>query len=89
MAKGYSQEEGIDYEGTYAPVARLEAIRMLLAIASIMDFKLYKMDVKSVFLNGFIQEEVYVDQPLGFENSEKPNHVFKLKKGSIWFEASP
>jgi len=53
---------------------------MLLAFASIMDFKLYQMDVKSAFLNEFIQEEVYVDQPPGFENSEKPNHVFKLKK---------
>ena len=64
VAKGYNQEEGIDYEETYAPIARLEAIRMLLAFASIMDFKLYQMDVKSAFLNGFIQEEVYVDQPL-------------------------
>ena len=53
---------------------------MLLAFASIMDFKLYQMDVKSAFLNGLIQEEVYVDQPPGFENSDLPNHVFKLKK---------
>ena len=53
---------------------------MLLAFASIMNFKLYQMNVKSAFLNGFVQEEVYVDKPLGFENSEKPNHVFKLKK---------
>ena len=66
VAKGYNQEEGIDYEETYAPVARLEAIRMLLAYASIMNFKLYQMDVKSAFLNGFIQEEVYVDQPPRF-----------------------
>ena len=79
VAKGYNQEEGIDYEETYAPITILEAIRMLLAFASIMDFKLYQMDVKSAFLNGFVQE-VYVDQPPGFENSEKPNHVFKLKK---------
>ena len=78
--KGYNQEEGIYYEETYAPIAKLETIRMLLAFASIMDFKLYQMDVKSSFLNGFIQEEVYVDQPPGFENSEKPNNVFKLKK---------
>ena len=60
VAKGYNQEEGIDYEETYAPVARLEAIRMLLAYASIMNFKLYQMDVKSAFLNGLIQEEVDV-----------------------------
>ena len=57
VAKGYNQEEGIDYEETYAPVARLEAISMLLAYASIMDFKLYQMDVKSAFLNGLIQED--------------------------------
>ena len=57
VAKGYNQEEGIDYEETYAPVARLEAIRMLLAFASLMDFKLYQMDAKSAFLNGFIQEK--------------------------------
>ena len=61
VAKGYNQEEGIDYEETFAPVARLEAIRMLLAYASIMNFKLYQMDVKSAFLNGLIQEEVYVE----------------------------
>ena len=89
VAKGYNQEEGIDYEETYALVARLEAIRMLLAFASIMDFKLYQMDVKSSFLNGFIQEEVYVDQPPGFENSEKPNHVFKLKKALYGLKQSP
>ena len=56
VAKGYNQEEGIDYDETFAPVARLEAIRMLLTFASFMDFKLYQMDVKSAFLNGFIEE---------------------------------
>jgi len=87
--KGYNQEEGIDYEETFAPVARLEAIRMLLAFASIMGFKLYQMNVKSAFLNGFIQEEVYVDQPPGFENSEKPNHVFKLKRALYGLKQAP
>ena len=58
VAKGYRQEEGINYDETYAPVARLEAIRLLLAYASIMKFKLYQMNVKSVFLNGFIKEDV-------------------------------
>ena len=77
MPKGYNQEEGIDYEETYALVARLEATRMLLDFASIMDFKLYKMDVKSAFLNGLIKKEVYVDQPSGFERFDFPNHVFK------------
>ena len=63
VAKGYSQEEGIDYDETYAPVARLEAIRMFLAFATHSNFKVYQMDVKSAFLNGELQEEVYVEQP--------------------------
>ena len=66
VAKGYNQEEGIDYDETYAPIARLEAIRLLHDFACIMDFRLYQMDVKSTFLNGYIEEEIYVDQPLGF-----------------------
>ena len=88
VAKGYNQEVGIDYDETYTPIARLEAIRSLLAIACIMDFRLLDMDVKSVFINGRIEEEVYVDHPPRFVNYEHPNNVYKLKKGSIWFEAS-
>ena len=80
VAKGYSQEEGFDYDETYAPVARLEAIRILLAIASMLDFKLFQMDVKSAFLNGYIKEEVFVEQPPGFQDFPFPNHVYKLKK---------
>jgi len=80
VAKRYNQEEGIDYDETYAPVARLEAIRLLLAFACIMHFILFQMDVKSVFLNGYIEEEVYVDQPPSFMDYEHPNHVHKLKK---------
>ncbi|GJV01485.1 retrovirus-related pol polyprotein from transposon TNT 1-94 [Tanacetum coccineum] len=80
-AQGYNQQEGIDYDETYALVARLESPRILLAIACANDFKLYKMDVKSAFLNGFIKEEVYVAQPSGFIDFEKPNYVYKLKKG--------
>ena len=80
VVKGYNQEEGINYDETYAPVVNLKAIKMLLAFASFMDFKLYQMDVKSTFLNGFIEEEVYVEQPLGFESFEFANHVFKLFK---------
>ena len=78
--KGYNQEEGIDYGETYSPVARLEAIRMLLVFTYFKNFKLFQMDVKSAFLNGFIAEEVYVEQPPGFENQEFPNNVFKLSK---------
>ena len=80
VAKGYNQEEGIDYDETYAPIARLEAIRMLLAFASFMNFKLYQMDIKSAFLNGFIEEEVYVEQPVSFESFNFSNHIFKLSK---------
>ncbi|GJT41524.1 retrovirus-related pol polyprotein from transposon TNT 1-94 [Tanacetum coccineum] len=80
VAQGYNQQEGIDYDETYAPVARLESIRILLAYACALDFKLFQMDVKSAFLNGFINEEVYVAQPPGFIDFEKPDHVYKLKK---------
>nr|KYP62468.1 Retrovirus-related Pol polyprotein from transposon TNT 1-94 [Cajanus cajan] len=65
---------------TLAPVARLEAIRIMLAFATHKNIKLFKMDVKSVFLKGFIKEEVYAKQPLGFENPQLKEHVFKLKK---------
>jgi hypothetical protein len=80
VAKGYSQVEGLDFGETYAPVARFESIRILLAYATYHGFKLYQMDVKSAFLNGPIKEEVYVEQPPGFEDSEYPNHVYKLSK---------
>jgi hypothetical protein len=68
VAKGYSQVEGLDFGETYAPVARLESIRILLAYATYHGFKLYQMDVKSAFLNGPIKEEVYVEQSPGFED---------------------
>ncbi|GJW60895.1 retrovirus-related pol polyprotein from transposon TNT 1-94 [Tanacetum coccineum] len=80
VAQGYNQQEGIDFDETYALVARLKSIRILLTYACAHDFKLFQMDVKSSFLNGFINEEVYVSQPPSFVNFEKPNHVFKLKK---------
>jgi len=65
VAQDYTQIEGIDFKETFSPVARLEAIRIILAFASYKDFKLFQMDVKSAFLNGFIEEEVYVEQPPG------------------------
>nr|GEX06381.1 retrovirus-related Pol polyprotein from transposon TNT 1-94 [Tanacetum cinerariifolium] len=80
VAQGYNQQEGIDYDETYAPVARLESIRILLAYACTLDFKLFQMDVKSAFLNGFINEEVYVAQPPGFIDFENLDHVYKHKK---------
>jgi hypothetical protein len=72
VVNGYSQVEGLDFDETYAPVARLESIRILLAYATYHGFKLYQMDVKSAFLNGPIKEEVYVEQPPGFMGSSKP-----------------
>ncbi|GJV51827.1 retrovirus-related pol polyprotein from transposon TNT 1-94 [Tanacetum coccineum] len=89
VAQGYNQQEGIDYDETYAPVARLESIRILLAIACANDFKLYQMDVKSAFLNGFINEEVYVAQPPGFIDFQKPNYVYKLKKALYGLKQAP
>ena len=88
VAQGYSQKEGIDYEETFAHVARLEAIQILHAFAASNSFKLFQMDVKSAFLNGFIEEEVYVRQPSGFENSKKPRLCFQASKGSLWSKIS-
>jgi hypothetical protein len=80
VAQGFSQVEGLDFEEIFAITAHLEAIRILLAFASSKGFKLYQMDVKSAFLNGVIQEEVFVRQPPGFENLKYPNRVYKLSK---------
>ncbi|KAI3730029.1 hypothetical protein L6452_18705 [Arctium lappa] len=80
VAKGYWQEEGIDYDETYAPVAHIEAIRIFLAYAAHKNFTVFQMDVKTTFLNGILKEEVYVSQPEGFVNPEKPDHVYILDK---------
>jgi hypothetical protein len=80
VAQGFFQKEGIDYEETFAHVARLEAIRILLAFAASKGFKLYQMDLKSAFLNGYIEEEVYMRQPPDFENAKFPNHVLNSTK---------
>ena len=85
----YNQQEGIDFDETFAPIARLEAIRILLAFTCHMNFKIFQMDVKSVFLNGFIEEEVYVEQPPGFEDHRFPNHVFKLDKALYGLKQAP
>ena len=89
VAKGFSQVEGMDFEETFAPVARLEAIRIMLAYASFHNFKLYQMDVKSAFLNGPINEEVYVAQPPGFEDPHHPDHVYKLHKALYGLKQAP
>ncbi|GJU42038.1 retrovirus-related pol polyprotein from transposon TNT 1-94 [Tanacetum coccineum] len=83
-ARGYRQEEGIDFEESFAPVARLDAIRIFLAYAAHMNMIVYQMDVKTTFLNGILREEVYVSQPNGFVDQDNPNHVYKLKKAPLW-----
>jgi hypothetical protein len=89
VTKGYSQVECLDFKETIAPIARFESIVILLAYAAHHDFKLYQMDVKSVFLNGPIKEEVYVEQPLGFEDQEYPYHVYKLHKALYGLKQAP
>jgi hypothetical protein len=78
--EGFSQKEGINYEETFASVAHLEAIRILLAFSVAKGFKLQQMDVKRSFLNGVLEEEVYVRQPTGFESEKYPHRVYKLRK---------
>jgi hypothetical protein len=86
MTKGYSQVKGFDFDETFAPVASLESIRILLAYATHHGFKLYQMDIKSAFLNRPIKEEVYVEQPLSFEAEEYTNHAYKLHKALYWLK---
>jgi hypothetical protein len=89
VAKGFSQVEGLDFGETFAPVARLKAIRILLAYVSHHEMKLYQMDVKSAFLNGFINELLYVDQPPRFEDPRYPNHVYRLSKALYGLKQAP
>nr|GEW73418.1 putative ribonuclease H-like domain-containing protein [Tanacetum cinerariifolium] len=89
VAQGHTQEEGIDYEEVFAPVARIEAIRLFLAYASFMGFMVYQMNVKSAFLNGTIKEEVYVCQPPGFEDPDYPDKVYKVVKALYGLHQAP
>ncbi|GJW68253.1 retrovirus-related pol polyprotein from transposon TNT 1-94 [Tanacetum coccineum] len=89
VAKGYKQEEGIDFEESFAPVARLEAVRMFIAFAAHRNITIFQMDVKTAFLNGPLKEEVYVSQPEGFIDSEFPNHVYRLKKALYGLKQAP
>ncbi|GJZ58656.1 putative ribonuclease H-like domain-containing protein, partial [Tanacetum coccineum] len=89
VTRGYRQEEGIDFEESFAPVARLEAIRIFLAFAAHMNMVVYQMDVKTAFLNGNLREEVYVSQPDGFVDKDNPNHVYKLKKALYGLKQAP
>ncbi|GJT60530.1 retrovirus-related pol polyprotein from transposon TNT 1-94 [Tanacetum coccineum] len=89
VARGYHQEEGIDFEEYFAPVARLEDIRILIAYAAYKNMTIYQMDVKTTFLNGILREEVYVSQPDGFVDQDIPNHVYKLKKALYGLKRAP
>jgi len=89
VAQGYTQIEGVEFDETFALVARLESIRILLPIACHLGFKLYQMDVKNTFLNGILQEEVYVKQPKEFQDHHHPHHVFKLKKALYGLKQAP
>ena len=89
VAQGYSHQEGIDYTETFAPVTKLKSIRLLISFVVNNGITLYQMDVKSAFLNGYIDEEVYVHQPPGFENSKHPEYVFKLKKSLYGLKQAP
>ncbi|GJU83640.1 putative ribonuclease H-like domain-containing protein [Tanacetum coccineum] len=89
VAQGYTQEEGIDYDEVFAPVARIEAIRLFLAYASFKDFVVYQMDVKSAFLYGKIEEEVYVYQPPGFEDPDFPDRIYKVEKALYGLHQAP
>ena len=86
---GFRQVEGLDYTEVYAPVARLEAIRIFLVYASYMNFTVFQMDVKTAFLYGKVKEEIYVDQPPGFVDSKYPNHVYKLDKALYGLHQAP
>jgi hypothetical protein len=86
VAQGFSQVKGLDFEEIFAPVARLEAIMILLAFVASKGFKLYQMDVESAFLNGVIQDEVFIRQSLGFKNPKYPSRVYKLSKTLYGFK---
>jgi hypothetical protein len=89
VARGFSQKEGIDYEKTFAPVARYTSIRTIIALAAKMKWKLHQMDVKTAFLNGVIEEEVYIEQPQGFEVEDRKSHVYRLKKPLYGLKQAP
>jgi hypothetical protein len=89
VAKGCSQVQGLGFGETFAPVARLELVRILLEYATYHGFKLFQMDVKSSYLNGPIREEVYVEQPPSFEDYEYPSHVYKLPKALYGLKQAP
>ncbi|GAA0155190.1 transmembrane signal receptor [Lithospermum erythrorhizon] len=89
VVQGHTQIEGVDLDENFFPVARLEAIRLLICLACLLKFKPYQMDVKSAFLNGIVQEEVYVEQPKGFVDPSNLGHVYRLKKALYGLKQAP
>nr|GFB63280.1 hypothetical protein [Tanacetum cinerariifolium] len=89
VVRGYRQEEGLDFEESFAPVARMEAIRIFLAYAAHKSFTVFQMDVKTAFLHGSLKEDVYVCQPEGFIDADHPSHVYKLKKALYGLKQAP
>ncbi|CAM8907396.1 unnamed protein product [Rhodiola kirilowii] len=88
-AKGFKQREGIDYNEIFAPVVKYKTLRLLLAMTTVNDWHLQQMDVKIAFLHGNLNETIYMSQPIGFEDSSKPNHVCLLKKSIYGLKQSP
>ncbi|GKF83670.1 retrovirus-related pol polyprotein from transposon TNT 1-94, partial [Tanacetum coccineum] len=89
VAQGFRQEDGIDFEESFASVARIDAIRIFVANAANKKMMIYQMDVKTAFLNGELKEEVYVSQPKGFFDQDNPSHVYKLKKALYGLKQAP
>ncbi|GKF36411.1 retrovirus-related pol polyprotein from transposon TNT 1-94 [Tanacetum coccineum] len=89
VARGYHQEEGIDFEESFAPVARLEVVRIFLAFAAHMNMIVYQMDLKTTFLNDILREEVYVSEHDGFVDTDNPNHMYILKKALYGLKQAP
>jgi hypothetical protein len=89
VGRGFSQVEGVDYDETFASVARYTLIRVVISITAEMGWKIHKMDVKTAFLNGLIEEEVYIEKPLGFEVHGRDSHVCRLKKALYELKQSP
>jgi hypothetical protein len=89
VTRGFSQKEGINYEETFTPVAKYTSIRTIIALAAKMKWKLHQMDVKTAFMNGVIEEEVYIEQPQGFEVEDRKSHVCRLKKALYGLKQAP
>jgi hypothetical protein len=89
VARGFSQKEGVDYEETFAPVTRYTSIRVVISLASVMGWRIHQMDVKTTFLNGVIEEEVYIEKPQGFEVHGRESHVCRLKKALYGLKQAP